>query len=47
MVKLKKLELPGADFEQAKTLARAALDAIRAGVLGYALIISCRTTTTT
>jgi ubiquinone/menaquinone biosynthesis C-methylase UbiE len=38
MVKLKKLDLPGADFEQAKTLARAATDAIRAGILGYALI---------
>jgi arsenite methyltransferase len=47
MVKLKKLELPGADFEQAKTLARAALEAIRAGVLGYALIVSCRNNTTT
>lgn len=38
MVKLKKLELPGTDFEQAKSLARAALDAIRAGVLGYTVI---------
>jgi arsenite methyltransferase len=42
MVKLKKLELPGADFEQAKALARAALDAIRAGVLGYALLRAAR-----
>jgi arsenite methyltransferase len=42
MVKLKKLELPGADFEQSKTLARAALDAIRGGVLGYALITALR-----
>jgi hypothetical protein len=38
MVKLKKLDLPGVDFEQAKTLARAATDVIRAGILGYALI---------
>jgi arsenite methyltransferase len=38
MVKLKKLDLPGADFDQAKALARAAMDAIRAGALGYALI---------
>ena len=42
MVKLKKLDLPGADFEQAKALARAAMDAIRAGILGYALIASRR-----
>jgi arsenite methyltransferase len=40
MVKLKKLDLPGADFEQAKTLARAAMDAIRAGTLGYSLIVA-------
>ena len=38
MVKLRKLELPGADFEQAKALAWAALDAVRSGVLGYAVI---------
>jgi arsenite methyltransferase len=42
MVKLKKLDLPGADFEQAKSLARAALETIRAGILGYALITSQR-----
>jgi arsenite methyltransferase len=38
MVKLKKLDLPGADFEQAKKLARAASNAIREGLLGYSLI---------
>lgn len=38
MVKLNKLELPGADFDQAKSLARAARSAIRAGVLGYSII---------
>jgi arsenite methyltransferase len=38
MVKLKKLDLPGADFDQAKHLARAATNAIRSGLLGYSLI---------
>ena len=38
MVKLKKLELPGADFEQAKRLARAAAEAVRCGLLGYSLL---------
>lgn len=38
MVKLKKLDLPGADFDQAKGLARAAADAVRSGLLGYSLI---------
>jgi len=40
MVKLKKLDLPGADFEQAKQLARAAATAIQQGLLGYGLIIA-------
>jgi arsenite methyltransferase len=40
LVKLKKLELPGADFEQARQMARAAADAIRAGVLGYTLLVA-------
>jgi arsenite methyltransferase len=39
MVKLKKLDLPGLDFEQAKHLARAASKAIREGLLGYSLIV--------
>jgi arsenite methyltransferase len=38
MARLKKLDLPGADFEQAKRLARAASNAIREGLLGYSLI---------
>ena len=38
MVKLKKLELPGADFEHAKRLARAAAEAVQKGLLGYSLI---------
>lgn len=40
MVKLKKLNLPGADFEQAKHLARAAAKAIQQGLLGYTLIVA-------
>jgi SAM-dependent methyltransferase len=38
LVALQKLTLPGVDFTQAKTMARSALDAIKAGKLGYALI---------
>ena len=37
MVKLRKLDLPGADFDQAGTMVRAAAEAVRAGRLGYAL----------
>jgi arsenite methyltransferase len=40
MVKLKKLDLPGVDFEQAKQLARAASKAIQDGLLGYSLIVA-------
>jgi len=43
MVGLKKLELPGADFSQAKALASAASDAVRAGVLGYSLLTALGT----
>jgi arsenite methyltransferase len=42
MSKLKKLIFDGVDLAQAKTLARAALDAVRAGKLGYALIVGRR-----
>jgi arsenite methyltransferase len=40
MVRLKKLDLPDADFEQAKQLARAAATAIKQGLLGYSLIVA-------
>ena len=40
MVGLKKLDLPGADFEQAKQLARAAAKAIQEGLLGYSLVVA-------
>ncbi len=38
MTKLKKLDLGGVDFTQAKTLARAAADAVRVKTLGYAIV---------
>ena len=38
MVKLQGLNLPAVDLDQAKTLARAAAEAVREGTLGYALI---------
>jgi ubiquinone/menaquinone biosynthesis C-methylase UbiE len=38
MSKLKKLDLGGIDFTQAKTLARAAADAVRVKTLGYAIV---------
>lgn len=40
MVRLKKLELPGTDFDQARQFARAALKAIHEGMLGYSLIVA-------
>ena len=42
MSKIKKLDLGGVDFPQAKVLARAAADAVRAKTLGYAIIIALR-----
>jgi len=40
MVKLKKLDLPGVDFDEAKQLASAAAQAIHQGLLGYSLMIA-------
>lgn len=40
MVKLKKLDLPGADFEQARQVSRAAANAIQRGLLGYSLMVA-------
>jgi ubiquinone/menaquinone biosynthesis C-methylase UbiE len=40
LVKLKKIDLPGADFEQARIIARSAAEAIREGKLGYALLLA-------
>ncbi len=38
MTGLKKMDIPGADFAQARSLARAALQAIQQGSLGYIII---------
>lgn len=38
MVKLKKIDLPGLDLDQAKSLARRSAQAVQAGKLGYVLI---------
>jgi arsenite methyltransferase len=38
MVGLKKMELPGVDFAQAKAMAASALEAIKQGKLGYAIV---------
>jgi len=40
LTKLGKLDLPGADFDQAHELARLATDAVRDGRLGYALVLA-------
>jgi SAM-dependent methyltransferase len=42
LVKLQKLELPGVDIEQAKQLARSAAEAVRAGRLGYGVVVGAR-----
>lgn len=42
LVKLRKLELPEADFEQAKALARSAAETVQRGQLGYALVIATK-----
>ncbi len=43
LLKLKQIELPGADFDRARTIARSAETAVRQGKLGYAIIIGART----
>ena len=40
MVKLKKFDLPGVDFDTATQLAREAGKAIREGLLGYTLMVA-------
>lgn len=42
LVKLKKVALPGADFDQARTMARAAADAVKAGLFGYAILTATK-----
>ena len=43
LVKLRKIDLPQADFEGAKVLARCAADSVQRGMLGYALIHATKT----
>jgi ubiquinone/menaquinone biosynthesis C-methylase UbiE len=38
LVRLRQIDLPGADLGQAKALARAAADAVKAGQFGYAIV---------
>jgi len=42
LVKLKRIDLPAAGFEQAKSLARAASEAVKAGQFGYTLLIATK-----
>lgn len=42
LVRLKKLDLPGVDFDRARRLARSAAEAVRTGNLGYALMVGVR-----
>jgi arsenite methyltransferase len=43
LLKLNKLDIPGADFGQARNLARHAAKAVRQGNLGYALLVATKT----
>jgi arsenite methyltransferase len=40
LIKAKKIDLPGADFQEARKIARSAAEAIRQGKLGYALLVA-------
>lgn len=40
LVKLKKIDLPGVDFEEARKVARSAAETIRQGKLGYTLLVA-------
>jgi ubiquinone/menaquinone biosynthesis C-methylase UbiE len=42
LVKLKKIDLPGGDFDQARVIARSAAAAVQAGNLGYMLMVARR-----
>jgi arsenite methyltransferase len=43
LVKLKRIDLPNVDFEQARALARAADEAVRARQFGYAIVTATKT----
>ena len=40
LLKLKKVDLPGADFQEARRLARVASEAVRQGKLGYSIFVA-------
>ena len=40
LIKLKKIDLPGVDFQEAEKIARSADEAVRQGKLGYALLVA-------
>jgi arsenite methyltransferase len=42
LVKLKKIELPSVDFDEARALARAAAAAVRSGRFGYTVLVATR-----
>jgi ubiquinone/menaquinone biosynthesis C-methylase UbiE len=42
LLNLKKIDLPGADFAQARAIARSANEAIKEGKLGYSLLLAIR-----
>jgi arsenite methyltransferase len=42
LVKLKKIDVPAVDFEQARALARAAARAVKAGTFGYAVMTATK-----
>jgi ubiquinone/menaquinone biosynthesis C-methylase UbiE len=42
LVKLRRIDLPKAEFEQAKSLARSAADTVQCGKLGYALVVATK-----
>jgi ubiquinone/menaquinone biosynthesis C-methylase UbiE len=44
LVRLQHMQLPIADFDQARALARAAADAVSAGQFGYALLVAAKPT---
>lgn len=42
LMKLKKVDVPNVDFEQARTMARAASDAVKAKQFGYAVLLATK-----
>jgi arsenite methyltransferase len=42
LMKLKKIDLPAVDFDQAKAVARAAAEAVKMGTFGYAMVLATK-----